>query len=106
MNNIFDEVPKRLNQEQFVTFLNCSPLRIERIVSRGHCSPKSGWYGQAEDEWVMVLQGEAVLEFADGCCCTLVAGSFLHIPAHRLHKVSYTEPRQDTIWLAIFFEQV
>lgn len=71
MNNIFDDMPADLSQEQFVTLLNCSPLRIERIVSRGHRSPESGWYDQSEDEWVLVLQGEAVVAFADGQSSTL-----------------------------------
>jgi cupin 2 domain-containing protein len=78
-------------------------LRIERIVSRGHSSPPGFWYDQEEDEWVLLLAGEARLRFADDDSSTnLVAGDFLEIPAHCRHRVDWTDPGGDTVWLAIF----
>ncbi len=41
-------------------------VRIERIVSHRHASPPGFWYDQTADEWVMLAQGSAVLEFDDG----------------------------------------
>jgi cupin 2 domain-containing protein len=41
-------------------------VRIERILSRGHASPESGWYDQDEHEWVIALRGRGRLEFDDG----------------------------------------
>ncbi|GGB53660.1 cupin [Oceanisphaera marina] len=103
MNNVFENLPADLTNEHVLDLLNTPQVRIERIVSQGHCSPKTGWYDQHEDEWVMVLQGEGTLAFADGREVTLHAGSFLHIPAHCPHKVSYTRENELTVWLAIFF---
>ena len=103
MANIFDNVPRDLGAEHVLDLLNRPELRIERIVSKGHSSPASGWYDQAEDEWVLVSQGEGSLAFADGRVITLRAGDFLHIPAHTLHKVSHPDADGITVWLAIFF---
>lgn len=103
MNNVFENLPADLTNEHVLGLLDTPQVRIERIVSQGHSSPASGWYDQSEDEWVMVLQGEGTLAFADGREVKLQAGSFLHIPAHCLHKVSHTLENEITVWLAIFF---
>jgi cupin 2 domain-containing protein len=78
-------------------------LRIERIVSRGHSSPEGFWYEQEEDEWVALLQGEARLQFRDPEeLVELQPGDHLLIPAHRPHRVAWTTPEAETIWLAVF----
>ena len=41
-------------------------VRIERIVSRGHCAPTEGWFEADRNEWVALLRGAAQLEFEDG----------------------------------------
>lgn len=66
MTNIFDNLPDDLSEEHVLDLLCRPELRIERIVSKGHSSPPSGWYDQMEDEWVLVLKGEGRLVFADG----------------------------------------
>nr|HQU73613.1 cupin domain-containing protein [Calditrichia bacterium] len=68
-----------------------------------HASPERGWYDQDEHEWVTVLQGRGRLLFEDGEIAELGAGDCLNIPAHRKHKVTWTDPDQITIWLAIFY---
>ncbi|MGB1927603.1 MAG: cupin domain-containing protein [Rubripirellula sp.] len=78
-------------------------VRVERIVSHGHSSPDHFWYDQDEDEWVVVLQGQAVLEFDSGEFTPLAPGDHCMIPAHRRHRVESTSEEQPTIWLAIFF---
>ena len=103
MSNVFENIPADLTHEHFQDLLNTPNVRIERIVSQGHSSPDVGWYDQNEDEWVMVLQGEGTLAFADDQEVRLQAGSFIHIPAHRKHKVSHTRADGITVWLAIFF---
>ncbi len=79
-------------------------VRIERIISKGHKSPENGWYDQDEHEWVIVLKGEGVLEFEDGSNCRLGTGDYLNIAAHTKHKVSWTDPDQATLWLAVFYK--
>ncbi len=78
-------------------------IRIERIISKGHSSPQSGWYDQDKNEWVLLLKGEAVLLFADESSANLKSGDFINIPAHKKHKVEWTDPDTETIWLAVHY---
>jgi cupin 2 domain-containing protein len=100
MTNLFDALPGGLEAEQITPLLQHEGVRIERIVSRGQVSD---WYDQEEHEWVAVLQGAGTLEFADGRRQTLRAGDSLNIPAHQRHRVCWTDPRAETIWLAVFY---
>lgn len=101
--NILDALPKDLEKEVFEDLVRSQSMRIERIVSKGHSSPESGWYDQDENEWVMVVEGSASLEFEDGSVCDLSAGDYINIPAHVKHKVSWTDPDEITVWLAVFY---
>ena len=89
MDNIFANLPRStLKNEDFFELLKRPGLRLERIVSTGQCSPPDFWYDQPEGEWVLLLQGEARLRFADETASRhLKAGYFLHIAAHRRHRV-------------------
>lgn len=80
-----------------------SAVKIERIVSQGHVTPKDEWYDQDQNEWVIVLQGQAVLSFQDRDDMRLNAGDYVCIPAHVRHRVAWTLPDADTVWLAVFF---
>ncbi|MDA3868832.1 MAG: cupin domain-containing protein [Gammaproteobacteria bacterium] len=103
MNNIFDAIPKNLETESFQRLVKSDTVKIERIISRGHSSPDSGWYDQNENEWVMLVQGEATLAFADAASITLRTGDFVNIPAHTKHRVDWTTPEIETIWLAVYY---
>ncbi|MCW5200101.1 cupin domain-containing protein, partial [Desulfobulbus sp. F1] len=82
MNNIFTSLPLKLEQESFDVLLKDKNICIERIVSKGHTSPESGWYDQEENEWVLVLEGAGTILFENGKQVTLNKGDYLHIPAH------------------------
>ena len=100
--NIFADMPAMRDAEQITTLLSSSALRIERIVSHGQASPPGFWYDQPQAEWVIVLAGRAELRFADdGATTRLEVGDWLHIPAHRRHRVEWTDPTQATVWLAV-----
>ena len=101
--NIFNEIPKDLKDELFEDIIKTENLKIERIVSYGHTSPKSGWYEQKENEWVIVLKGEAILSFENSDDVKLNSGDYINIPAFQKHKVSWTLPNAETIWLAIHY---
>ncbi|MDD4913729.1 MAG: cupin domain-containing protein [Methylococcales bacterium] len=103
VSSVFAGIPKNLPDELCQTLLTANTFRIERIVSRGHSSNSGFWYDQAEDEWVMILKGRAVLTFADDGAITLEAGDYLLIPAHCKHRVEWTSPTEETVWLAIHF---
>ena len=103
VGNIFESITKNREQEVFDRLLQNEKLTIERIVSNGQVSPASGWYDQALDEWVLLLKGGAVITFEDKSEVRLRSGDYLAIPAHRKHKVSWTDPSVDTVWLAIHY---
>ena len=104
MSNLFGDLPASL-PEELVEILAESPhVRIERIVSTGHASPAGFWYDQAEDEWVVVLQGEARLLFdGDDEPMLMRRGDHVLIQAHRRHRVEWTTAKQPTVWLAVSF---
>lgn len=104
MGNIFASVPDDIEEEVFEELLSATHVRIERIISKGHSSPEHGWYDQAEGEWIIVLEGSALLLFEEGGAeVALNSGDYLNIPAHAKHKVSWTDPNKTTVWLAIFY---
>lgn len=64
--NIF-ELPGELPRQEITNLLlENESVRIEQIISAGQMSPDGFWYDQSEQEWVLLLQGTARLEFADG----------------------------------------
>jgi len=77
-------------------------VKIERILSYGQSSPVGFWYDQERYEFVVLLKGEASLEFEDGEV-KLCEGDYLVIPPHLKHRVSFTS--KPAVWLAIFFEE-
>ena len=102
--NLHGQIPTHLPEELFQVLALGDGARIERIVSRGHCSPPGYWYDQPENEWVMVVKGEARLRFeADDRVLTLAEGDYVNIEAHERHRVEWTREGTDTIWLAVFY---
>jgi cupin 2 domain-containing protein len=102
-SNIFNNIPKDLKNELFEDIVKTDQLKIERIVSYGHTSPKTGWYESGVNEWVIVLKGEAILSFEKSEDVKLNAGDYINIAAFLKHKVSWTLPNSETIWLAIHY---
>jgi cupin 2 domain-containing protein len=103
--NLFDDIPLDLPEEHLdkVCELGGGQVRIERIVSHGHASPDEFWYDQDQDEWVLLLRGEARLRFAHReQAIVLRPGDSILLPAHCRHRVDWTTPDQETIWLAVF----
>ena len=102
MQNLFVP-PGDLTGEAMEVLAQAAHVRIERIVSRGHASPPGFWYDQAEHEWVALLAGQARLEFEGDEVRELAPGDCLLIPAHQRHRVAWTTPATDSVWLAVFF---
>ena len=103
IENIFPLPGTADDTEQITTLLRAAGMRVERIVSHGQCSPAGFWYDQHEDEWVILLAGAASVAFDDGKPPQpLRAGDHLMIPAGIRHSVAWTDPDQDTVWLALF----
>jgi len=101
--NIFEFPPGGLDQEAFETLLEGDHVRVERIVSGGQTSPADFWYDQAQGEWVLVLKGAAIVRVEGKGDHHLSAGGFLNLPAHTRHRVEWTDPDTETVWLAIHY---
>ena len=99
--NFFSNIPDQLPEELFETIHEQSNIRIERIISKGQHNPENDWFDQPQDEWVLLLQGQARIEFAASTISHLLnPGDYLFIPAHVKHRVAWTDPKQISIWLA------
>lgn len=103
--NFFSGIPQ-IPGEIVENILKNSKTRIERIISKGHNSPKDFWYDQPENEWVIVLQGQAKILFKGSkAAVTLASGDYLNIPSYVKHRVEWTKPDTETIWLAVFYQE-
>jgi cupin 2 domain-containing protein len=102
--NFLDNLPADVPSELFTTVFRSGDIWIERIVSHGQASPLGFWYDQDDDEWVIVLEGSAAVQFEDEPePVELQQGSYLNIPAYIRHRVAWTAPNQRTIWLAVHY---
>ena len=101
MPNMFSIADAPLDQERIDLLAEGDELRIERIVSQGHASPPDFWYEQDLDEWVLLLQGEAILRFEHDKVRILRTGDWLFLPAGLRHRVDRTSAGPPCIWLAV-----
>ena len=101
--NIFSHLPADLSTEQLEVIIQNPGCKIERIVSLGHVTPEGECYDQERDEFVMLLQGGALISYMDSNEeIQLGQGDYLLIPAHTRHRVAWTDPDKPTIWLAVY----
>ncbi|MDA0256155.1 MAG: cupin domain-containing protein [Chloroflexi bacterium] len=100
--SLFAGLPRELPAELTTVLAAGEGARVERIVSRGHATAADEWYEQDEDEWVLVVAGAARLDLAGGASIELGPGDWVDLPAGLRHRVAWTAPDIDTIWLAVF----
>jgi cupin 2 domain-containing protein len=104
LKSIFEKIPKNIPEELIETILETEEVKIERIVSKGHASPSGFWYDQDRNETVFLLRGSAGLLFEDkDDVLVMRPGDRVDIPAHARHRVEWTDPDQETVWLAIHY---
>ncbi len=102
VSNIYTAIPEELHNELFGEVLKSNAFTLERIVSRGHATPEGEWYDQERNEWVMLLKGGARLRIeGEDEAITLKPGDYIILPAHLKHRVEWTTPGEDTVWLAL-----
>jgi cupin 2 domain-containing protein len=100
--NLLADLPERRTEEVFLTLAEQGGAKIERIVSTGQASPPGFWYDQGATEWVFVIAGSAGLLFEGETEARLLrSGDYLEIPAHKKHRVAWTDAAQPTVWLAV-----
>lgn len=102
--NLFVEIPAEIPEEIFQVLLSTGNFRLERVISAGQATPPGKWYDQDTHEWVVLLKGGAGLRFEDEAePRVLRPGDYLLIPAHRRHRVEWTDSGQPTVWLALHY---
>ena len=82
--------------ENFTTLLEHKNIKINRIVSSSDVKPVE--YIQDEDEWLVLLEGEATL-LINNEEKRLTKGEILFIPAKVAHKILKT--KNGTVWLTV-----
>ena len=96
--NIYDfKIPE--SGEIFTMLLKDKNIKIVQIVSSDNLEITE--YCQEENEFVVLLEGEAVLEI-DGERRVLNRGDTLFIPAKTKHKI--LSVKKGTLWLTIHYE--
>ena len=102
--SLLEKVPQELPNELIEVLCSSNSVKIERIVSRGHSSPKGFWYNQKTNEFVLMVQGRArLLIDGEDDMVILEKGDYVNIGAHVKHRVAWTDPEEDTIWLAVHY---
>ncbi len=85
--------------ESFEELAAAGGARVERIASHGLTA--GAWYEQPHAEFVLLVAGAARLGFADGSEQALAAGDWAVLPAGCRHRVAWTRPGAETLWLAV-----
>ncbi|SDJ11611.1 cupin 2 domain-containing protein [Ferrimonas sediminum] len=105
LQNLLTNLPQNLTNELFETLVDAKSVKIERILSKGQQTPAGKWYDQDQHEWVLVVAGGAKIVFEDGSRVVMGPGDHLLLEAHRKHRVSWTDPDQTTVWLAVHWTE-
>lgn len=102
--NIFDLPTDLPHDEEYLdVLLKDKGVCIERVVSTGQVSPPGFWYDQPQNEWVLLLQGQAELAWEEGGVMSLHKGDWVFIPAHKRHRVIWTSAEPPCIWLTVHY---
>ena len=100
--NIFEQIIVDKNEEKFFEILKNETIKVEKIVSNGQTSPENFWYEQEKSEFVLLLEGFAILEF-ENREVELKKGDCLNIEAYEKHRVKFTSLDEPTVWFAVFY---
>ena len=103
LENIYSLPDALPRDERFEQLAGNGRVRVERILSNGQSTPEGQWYDQDWDEWVCVLQGEAVLGYEDGASVRLRTGEHALLPRHTRHRV--LETSSPCFWLAVHWDE-
>jgi cupin 2 domain-containing protein len=103
--NIYSRIPAGLDKELFEEIIQGGAFRLERIVSKGHATPEGEWFDQDADEWVILLKGSAHIAIeGQNESVSLKPGDHIKLPAYTRHRVEWTDPNTETIWLALHYD--
>lgn len=94
--NLYADSAPPASGERFEPLLQHRNLTVERIVSSADTTPTE--YVQPQDEWVVLLRGDATLDVA-GDAIELRAGDYVFLPAGTPHTVRRVS--DGALWLAV-----
>ena len=99
--NIFEiEKLPGIEEEEIIDILKENrDVKIERIISTGQVSD---WMVQEKREYVLLIQGNAVIEFNDKTV-EMKSGDILFIEKRERHRVAYTSENPCCIWFCVHF---
>ena len=100
--NIFEQIVVDKEEEKFFEIFKNETIKVEKIVSNGQKSPENFWYEQEQSEFILLLEGFAILEF-ENREVELKKGDCLNIEAMEKHRVKFTSQDEPTIWFAVFY---
>jgi cupin 2 domain-containing protein len=104
INNLFENIPAKLDDEFVENILITENFKVERIVSECHSAPENFWYDQPDNEFVLLIKGSACIGFENGINQILKPGDHLIINAHEKHRVEWTDKEVKTVWLTIHYK--
>jgi len=102
--NLYEKIPKNLSKELFDKIISKNNIKIERIVSKKHATPKGKWYDQSKNEFVLLIKGKAELKFIENKKIKklkMSKGNYINIPSRLKHRVEKTS--KETIWLTVSY---
>lgn len=102
--NLLAGLPAAKRTEAFTELLARPGVRVERIVSRGQATPEDEPMVQAQDEWVLLLEGAAGLRIEDSNEVELRSGDHVWIARGQKHWVTWTARDRPTVWLAVHLD--
>ncbi len=94
--NFFEDIEPPKDGEIFQKLFESKDILIEKIISSNKQDGKL--YNQNHDEWVMLVEGEAILELGDEKK-SLKKGDFLLICKNTPHRVLQT--KEGTLWFCV-----
>lgn len=100
--NIFEKIIVDKTEEIFFEIFKNETIKVEKIVSNGQKSVENFWYEQEKSEFILLLEGFAILEFED-FEIELKKGDCINIKAKQKHRVKFTSLNEPTIWFAVFY---
>ena len=101
LGNVFQDCSPPAAGERIDVLLTHRNLVVERIVSSAKIVPNE--YVQSQDEWVVLVRGEAEIEVA-GKTVALKSGDHLFLPSGTVHIVKSAS--RGALWLAVHLHVV
>lgn len=104
VNNYYSGFTSNPILENYSDMLFGKNFRLEKIISKGHKTPKDKWIVEETNEFVMLLKGKAELLFEGGQTIKLIEGDYFIIPKNTKHKILHTSRKPLSYWLTLHYK--